>query len=180
MKTTAEKAKLLVSDLAARGEDITNFMPGSEERTLLGADGNPVSSEPPKPIAFEERHYEFFDVEVTRRADDVIYHFWPVNNGEKFCANFAKHLEYGFKTTLPYDADVRAEFTSREESAVLGHVDGVHMDKESRSTTDVKWVPRETYFIRVLNGANYPLWEIFLKDRILNTITAAAKAAQAG
>lgn len=144
---------------------------------LYGADGAPISSGP-RPIHFEDKKYEFFDVEVADKGDDVIYHFWPPNDGDTFVPGFAKSLEAGFKATLPAAADVRAEYTTREEAAVQAkHAEfELRLDKESRSEKNDPWIPRETYFVRVVGGAQYPLAETFLKNRVFENISKAIKA----
>lgn len=150
---------------------------GREAPLLYGPDGAPVSSGP-KPIHFEEFKFQYFDVEVAEKGQDYIYHFWPPNDGDTFVPGFAKCLETGFRKTLPATADVRADYTNREESAVLSkHAEmEVRLDKESRSLSDTKWIPRETYFVRIVGGAQYPLAETFLKGRIFNNIVEAILA----
>lgn len=117
-------------------------------------------------------------MEFADRADDIIYHFWPPNDGDQFVRGFSRALEQGFRSTLPPSADVRAEYTSREESAVLSrHAEfEMRLDKESRSKSNDKWIPRETYFVRVVGGAQYPLAEVFLKHRVFDNITQAVQA----
>jgi hypothetical protein len=84
-------------------------------------------------------------------------------------------LEQGFKAILPPTADVRAEYTSKQEAAVLSaHAEWpVRLDKESRSQKDVPWIPRETYFVCVINGTDYPLADTFLKKRVLRSVAEA-------
>lgn len=141
---------------------------------LYGADGAPVVSGP-KTISFTELRFEYFDVEIAEKGKDIIYHFWPPNDGDAFVPGFATQLQEAFRGVLPSTADVRADYTTRDEAAVLAkHAQWpVHLDKESRSQTDSKWIPRETYFVRVVGGAEYPLADTFLKRRVLETLSRA-------
>lgn len=169
------RAQELSSIASSLGVDLGKPQPSRP--LLYGADGAPLPSGP-QPLKFTEIKYEYFDVEFADRADDIIYHFWPPNDGDQFVRGFSKALEQGFKTTLPASADVRADYTSKEESAVLSrHAEfEVRLDKESRSTSSEKWIPRETYFVRVVGGAQYPLAEVFLKHRVFDNITQAIQA----
>lgn len=129
----------------------------------------------PKPLSFEEKKFPNFVVEVAAQGADLIYHFWPPGNEQKFLPGFAKFLESGFKATLPSSADVRAEYTSLQESQVLStHAEfPVKLDTETRSNGAEPWLPRETYFIRVVRGSEYPLADIFLKHRVFENIEKA-------
>ena len=119
--------------------------------------------------------YRNFDVEYADKGDDIIYHFWPKDDLATFLPHFAMALQDGFRSTVPPDADVRAEFTSAQEAMVLARHSEVplHLDKESRSLQDVKWIPRETYFVRVVGGLQYPLADVFLKMRVFANIEKA-------
>jgi hypothetical protein len=132
----------------------------------------------PKPVVFEEKFYPDFDVEVSDKGKDIIYHFWPPHDKAEFIPGFAKFLELGFQATLPTHADVRAEFTSRHEAIVLAeHSDsGIHLDKASRSARGVPWEARETYYIKVVGGVEMPLADIFLKGRVFDNIEKAIRA----
>ena len=70
---------------------------------------------------------------------------------------------------------MRAEYTSREEAAVLDkHAEfPVRLDKESMSKSSEPWIPRETYFIRIVGGTKYPLADTFLKNRVFENIIKA-------
>lgn len=128
----------------------------------------------PKAVQFTEKSYPHFDVEVATKGEDVIYHFWPPGDEVVFCKGFAKLLETGFKNTLPNDADVRAEYTSKDEAYVLmtHSQTPIHLEKQSKAGNG-PMVARETYFIRVVHGTKYPLHETFLQDRVFHNIEKA-------
>ena len=133
---------------------------------LVMPNGAPV----PKTLEFEVREFPHFAVEFAERGADLIYHFWPPNNGDDLCENFATHLEAGFQETLPSSADVRASYTDKSESAALlryGEAEGKY------SQEDVPERARETYFVRVVGGTEYPLADIFLKGRVFENIEKA-------
>lgn len=148
------------------GVDLPQKQVGRVEAPTLGG---------PVPITFEEKCFEYFDVEFTERGEDVIYHFWPPNDGDTFLPNFSKYLEDGFKLTLPSNADVRAEYTSKLEASVLAtHSEWpLKLDKETRTKSDALWLPRETYYVCVLGGAKNPFASAFLKDRVFRNISKA-------
>jgi len=133
---------------------------------LVMPNGMPV----PKALAFVVREYPHFAVEFAEKGRDMIYHFWPSNNGDDFCEGFAEYLEAGFQETLPEGADVRAEYTDRTESAVLLRFSEAD---DKLAPEDVPARARETYFVRVVGGTEYPLAEIFLKGRIFLNIEKA-------
>jgi len=133
---------------------------------LVMPNGMPV----PKALEFEVREFTYFAVEFAEKGKDIIYHFWPPHNGDDFCEEFSECLEAGFQETLPESADVRATYTDRDESAVLlrfGEAD------DKISPEDVPPRARETYFVRVVGGTEYPLADIFLKGRVFLNIEKA-------
>lgn len=120
-------------------------------------------------LKFEVKKARFFDVEFANRGEDIIYHFWPQNDGQWFLPGqdpsvFAMALEEGFKNTLPSTADVRAEYTDPKESLVLLRF-GENPDSEAK--------PRETYFVRVVGYANQPMADRFLKEKVFEAIDLA-------
>lgn len=145
---------------------------GDAQGGLLDHRGIPV----PKAVQFAEKDFQHFTAEVTVKGDDVVYHFWPPGDADRFVEGFAKDLESGFKATLPLNADVRAEFTSRDEAMVLmRHAEfPIQLDKQSRVGTGLT-IARETYFVRVVGGAKYPLQETFLQERVFLNIEKAIR-----
>jgi hypothetical protein len=112
-------------------------------------------------LDFTVKQFEFFDVEYAEQGNDIIYHFWPPNDGSEFGEGFAKALENGYKKVLPEDADVRAEYTDLLESKVLLRY-GESADTEERE--------RETYYIRVVGWADNPMKEKYLMGRVFENI----------
>ena len=135
---------------------------------LVMPNGMPV----PKALEFEVREHTYFAVEFAEKGADIIYHFWPPSNGDNFCEVFSECLEIGFQEILPESADVRATYTDQTESAVLLRFS----EAEGKlSQEDVPPRARETYFVRVVGGTEYPLADIFLKGRVFLSIEKAIK-----
>ena len=125
-----------------------------------------------------EQQFEFFDaeqfhVEYTEKGDDIVYHFWPPGDHASFIEGFAKHLEEAFQRVLPSDQEVLADWTSLREATVQhAHGAGMVPRKDAEKTIVL---PRETYYVRVVDGLKNPLSDVFLKGRVFETLKAVIK-----
>jgi hypothetical protein len=112
-------------------------------------------------LEFTTKSFPGFDVEYADQGDDIVYHFWPPNDGTYFHDDFAMALEDGFFSILPEDADARADYTSAEAAAAFLRY-GENPDSEAR--------PRETYSVRVVGYANNPMADKYLRSRVFEAI----------
>ena len=129
-----------------------------------------IGSQPhtPTPAHFDKAKFKTFDVEWSRQGADFIYHFWPTGNDQHFPPEFELALEDGFKTVLPSDADVRAEYHDLTEVKLLGLT-------RAYLAIDALWVPQPTFYVRVIGWGNRPSADAFLTDRVFGKIEAAAQ-----
>lgn len=127
-------------------------------------------------LEFTERESKNFLVEFAEDRGDIVYHFWPPVPSLEFLPGFAAFLEQGFKATLPPGSLVQADYTSQRE-AVIQHTHGVGLMVPRRLADLQNESPRETYYVRVVGGAGYPLADTFLKDRVFRNIEAAIEGA---
>ena len=111
-------------------------------------------------IKFTEKEFPEFDVEFTEKNDDVIYHFFPPNDVEVFRENFGIYLEAAFKQLLPDTADVRADYISLEEAQCIVRYSDINQEKK----------PTESFFVCVKNGANNPMVDYILKEKIFSIL----------
>ena len=115
-------------------------------------------------LRFEERLGRYFDAEFTEQGRDVIYHFWPPGESTRFTVDFLMQLEKGFVDTLPPGQRVRADYTTLQEASVQNIV----RQREAMSSELV--IPRETVYVRVIDGVELPLYEKYLKHKIFENI----------
>ena len=101
--------------------------------------------------------YPDFVVELFDDVNDVVYHFYPNDDGGGFPENFAQYLEDSFAEVLPKDADVRAGFTNLIQAKQL-----------ERRSGDQKIT--ESYWVKVKDYAKRPMVNIFLKERIFEIL----------
>lgn len=127
-------------------------------------------------LKFDTVDKPHFHVEFTDYGNDIVYHFWPPGDASSFIEGFAKHLEDGFKEVLPSDADVRASHTDLQE-AQLRHREGVGAVPQKDIDRSIV-VPRETYYVRVVEGLQNPMASMFLKGRVFEKIEAAINGAK--
>jgi hypothetical protein len=120
--------------------------------------------EMPISLEFTEKELKFCDVEFVDSGEDVVYHFWPSKGDMDFPPSFAVCLESAFKAVLPTSADVRAEYTSRDEATAF-------MRYGSDPSSDSDPVP--TYYVRVVGWAGNPMSDRFLKDKIFRELDQA-------
>ena len=121
---------------------------------------NSQASPLPQPPQFAEWNQEYYDVEVANIGEDVVYHFWPTKGTSDFPNEFARKLEDAFKSSLPADADVRAEYSNREEAAIFMRF----------NETDVDSDPVPTYYVRVVGYANNPVADTMLRKRLFDKL----------
>jgi hypothetical protein len=117
-------------------------------------------------LNFSKKVFESFEVEFTENGDDVIYHFWPRKGERDFPPDFGLDLEIGFKAVLPPTADVRADYTDRQEAAAILRF-GQDPNEESE--------PLPTFYVRVVGWASNPMADRFLKNEVFSCIDAAVK-----
>jgi len=124
-------------------------------------------------LKFEVKEFEFFDVEYVEQGTDLLYHFWPKGDTPWFLPGrdpsvFGLALERAFRSLLPERADVRADYTSPQESLFLLRF-GENPDSEAK--------PRETYYVRVVGWANNPMVDRFLKQEVFERLDREVKDA---
>ena len=119
---------------------------------------------------FELRDYPSFHVEFTERGNDIVYHFWPPGEESKFSPMFPELLEKGFKSVLSRDMDVRADYTDINESHVL-HKEGMGMVPQKDMDRPLVF-PRETIYVRVIDGLKNPMADKFMKHRVFEAVQA--------
>ena len=122
------------------------------------AEGDTIAA--PRPIQFDVQEYKYFEAEIATIANDIVYHFWPPEGELDFPPFFAVALEDAFRSVLPEDADVRAEYMNRTEAAAFMRVND--------STGEGAPVP--TYYVRVIGWGDHPMSDKFLKDQVFRNL----------
>lgn len=120
-------------------------------------------------LDWQVQKFEFFEVEYTDKGDDIVYHFWPKNDETWFLPGrppeiFGMTLEEAFKSVLPEDADVRADYMTPQEALVLMR----YGEDEAKPA-----LPRETYSVRVVGYANNLMADKFLKAKVFQELDKA-------
>ncbi len=83
---------------------------------------------------------------------------------------FPELLEKGFKSVLSRDMDVRAEYTDISESHVM-HKEGIGMVPQKDMDRPLVF-PRETIYVKVIDGLKNPMADEFMKHRVFDAVQA--------
>lgn len=108
----------------------------------------------------------YFDAEFAKKGADIVYHFWPHKGEADFPPNFGVDLERGFREVCPPDADVRADYMSKREAAVVLRF-GQKVDDPSP--------PTPTYWVQAVGLAAMPMADRFLCNEVFSRIERAIK-----
>ena len=127
------------------------------------SDNSQPSSIPDAP-QFVAHSLRSCDVDVADIGDDIVYHFWPRKGDLDFPPKFATYLEEAFMAVLPTDADVRADYTNRDEAAAF-----MRFNESADSESD----PVPTYYVRVVGWADNPMSDTFLKKKVFDELDKA-------
>jgi hypothetical protein len=95
-----------------------------------------------------------FEVDFFRAANDIVYHFYPHPTDGSFPESFHLKLEAAFKDICPEDTDIRAEYMEGYELR--------NFERSLRSDKNLSC----SYWVRVMNLADKPMAERFLKEKI--------------
>ena len=125
------------------------------QNTKKSEQGNSLS------VVFDTHEGTGYDVEFSDFGNDIIYHFWPNEGLKDFPPGFSKTLEDSFKSVLPMDSVVFAEYRSKEEAAALLRY-GQDPNKEA--------IPVPTYYVRVVGWADNPMSDKFLKNKVFSNL----------
>jgi len=146
----------------------------------------------PVALKWTTREFTHFDVEYTDKAGDVVYHFWPKLSDVDFPADFGEDLERAFQAVCPPGADVRADYTDRQEATALfqegcGLMRALYMDLFDRlqvltggkkvETSDIAALraqmeaacpkaPQPTFWVSVKGMGQNPMADTFLKNEV--------------
>ena len=101
------------------------------------------------------KKYGAFEVDFFDQRNDIVYHFYP--SGDSFEDGFHMHLEQAFKSVLPSDADVRAEYFDKQDTKELERVTGGNIESDS-------------FYVRVVGWADNPMSNSFLKERVFEKL----------
>lgn len=114
----------------------------------------------PRAIQFDVQEYKYFEAEIATVGNDVVYHFWPPEGKLDFPPFFAVALEGAFRSVLPEDADVRAEYMNRTEASAFMRV----------NDSSGEGAPVPTYYVRVIGWGDHPMTGKFLKDQVFRNL----------
>ena len=116
-------------------------------------------------IKFEDYENSNYSVEYAKKNSDFIYHFFPPEKNDLFIKNFGVYLEKAFKSCLPEDADVRADFISKDEADIISR----HGDEGG----DIP--PTESFYVCVKDLADNPMANEILTKKIFNLLDKEIK-----
>ena len=111
-------------------------------------------------IKFEDYENDLYVVEYTKKKNDFIYHFYPPSLNDTFEEDFGVYLERAFKSCLPEDADVRADFMSLIEADLILR----HSDEKGELP------PTESFYVCVKDMANNPMAKAILEEKVFSTL----------
>lgn len=89
---------------------------------------------------------------------DMVYHFYPNPITEPFIDNFPILLEEAFVSTLPSEADVRAQYIESYEME--------NFERTLRPDDN----PHSSFWVRVKDLANNPMADLFLRDKLFENL----------